>query len=148
MGGKNRFRLRPVKGFICFVLCGSQETILLDKIENPFRRVVPTELNLRAETFFEADSFGAVILAAVRRAGNGVGTPSDAVFAFEKVSQFFCGVRFGEVFVDAAFAAFDAAPAGECRGDFILSDKPRTSGSSVISEVYSLRSRLSSGRDL
>ena len=52
-----------------------------------------------------------------------MGTASYPVFTFEKVGQFPGSVRFREICVDAALAALNAAPACECRGDFILCDE-------------------------
>ena len=64
-----------------------------------------------------------MILAAVGCTGNGMGAPAYAVLIFEESCLFLAGMVGGEVFVDSALAALDAAAAIQRVVDLVLGDK-------------------------
>jgi len=85
-------------------------------------------LNFRAVLLFQHDALAAVILAAVGRAGYRVGAASNAVFIFQEVRLLPGGMLFFEIGVDAPFAPFNIAAAGQGRGDLVLGNKPLHGG--------------------
>ena len=115
--------LFPLKLGVTLLFPWREEAVLLNEAVNPCDHLRPAQLYIGAVCLFQRNSAAVVILAAVGCTGNGVGAPAYAVLIFEESCLFLAGMVGGEVFVDPALAALDAAAAVKGVVDLVLRDE-------------------------
>ncbi len=108
---------------IPFLLKRCKVSTLADQLGNAFGNIHPVHLDFCTTAFFQADTLGAVILAAVHSTGNSMGASADTVFFLEKISKFFCRVVGSCKFIDTVFSAFNTAASGKSLGNLVFRDK-------------------------
>ena len=94
-----------------------------NQVGDPLGHLFPSEVDVRAVLLFIMQSLPVVIFAAVCCTGESVGTPTNAVFAFEEIHLLFIGVVPLEKYEDTAFTARKAAAVGHGGINLVLGDE-------------------------